>query len=174
MNKYNIDLSHVLVKPLYMGLLINIFIPVLILGIAYYLESERAVEARMSADDLNIFFWALAAVAIVDGGIAIILKQKRFFAPMIKSKETFADDFAAGAYRISILCYALTSSISLYGLVFYVLGGTLAHLFFFVFVSFIAFQLIRPRLGFLEKSLAAQEKHVEEGRFAGSMGRRIS
>ena len=164
MIKHNIDLSHVLVKPLYMGLLINIFIPVLILGIAYYMESEHAIEARLSTNDLNLFFWALAAVAIADGAVAILLKQKRFFAPMIKSKETFEEDFEAGVFRGSIICYALTSMISVYGLVFYVLGRTLAHLFFFVFVSFIAFQLIRPRLGFLEKVLKAQEKHVKEGR----------
>ncbi len=174
MNKYNVDLSRALIKPLYMGLLINIFIPVLILGIAYYMEQGRAIETQMSAEELNIFFWVLAAVAIADGAVAIILKQKRFFAPMIRSKETFEQDFTNGVFTASIMCYALTSVISIYGLVFYILGGTLAHLFFFVFVSFIAFQLIRPRLGFLEKALAAQEKHVEEGRFAATRGQQIS
>jgi hypothetical protein len=165
LSKYDVDINHILVKPVYFGLLMNIFVPVLILGIAYYLENSGGAQGTIQKSELNIFFWALAAVSLGDGVIAIYFKHKNFMAPMIRSKETFEEDLAWGVFTRSIICYSMTTAIAVYGLVFYFFGGSFMHLFFFVFLSFIAFQLIRPRYGFIEKVLAAQEKHVEEGRF---------
>jgi hypothetical protein len=164
-NKYNVDLMRIMVKPLYWGLLINIFVPVLILGIAYYLDQSGRPLSEMSLKDLNIFFWSLVIVSIADGVVGFYFRQKQFLSPMIRSKETFEDDLAKGVFTNSIICYSFCMAIAIYGLVFYFLGGQFIELFFFIFLSFISFQLIRPRLGFLEKVLAAQEKHVEEGRF---------
>jgi len=163
--KNNIDLNAVLLKPLYLGLLINIFIPVVIIGIAYYIEEGGGLKSTMAPEKLEIIFWALTAVAIVDGALAIFLKQKLFFAPLIKSKESFIEDFRQGFFTKSIICYSLTAAIAVYGLVLYMLGGTFNQLLFLVFISFIAFQLIRPRIKFAEKVLTAQERFVEEGQF---------
>jgi hypothetical protein len=165
LNSYNVDLSRVLAKPLYLGLLINIFFPAIILGIAYYLGKGEPLEPKMPTEQLNIIFWALMAVAISDGAIAYFLKRKRFFVPMIRYKATFESDFSQGVFRASILGFAITAAIPIYGVVFYFLGGSFEHLFLFIIISFIVFQLIRPRFGFLEKVLAAQEKFVAEGRF---------
>lgn len=165
MNKYDIDSNKILIKPLYWGLLMNIFIPVIILAIAYYIDKSGGRSAIVPADTLNIIFWVLAAVSIADGAIAIFLKQKLFFSPMIASKESFEDDLTSRVFASSIICYAITTAISIYGLIFYLLGGTFNHLLFFVFISFIAFQFIRPRYGFMEKVVTAQERLVNEGRF---------
>lgn len=165
MNKHNIDLNAVLIKPLYLGLLINIFIPVVIIGVAYSLEESGGVNSIQSAENLELLFWILIGVAVLDGAVAIFLKQKLFFAPIIKSKETFVEDFKQGFFVKSIVCIGLTASISVYGLIIYLLGGTFNQLLLFAFISFIAFQLIRPRLRFSEKVLAAQEKFTDEGRF---------
>lgn len=165
MNKYNIDLSAVLLKPLYIGLLINVFVPVVIIGIAYYIEENGRLSSSMPPDTLELIFWFLTAVAVVDGAVVIFLKQKLFLAPMIKSKETFAEDLMQGFFAKSIVCYGLIAAIAIYGLVLYLLGGTFNQLMFLVFISFIAFQLIRPREKFAEKVLAAQEQLVEQGQF---------
>ena len=165
MNEREIDLHKLLVKPLYLGLLINIFIPVIILAIAYYIDKSGGRESTVSPETLNILFWALAAVAVADGVAAIIIKQKLFFAPMIQSKETFEDDLIARITSASIVCYALTTAIAMNGFVLYMVGGVFNDLLLFAFVSFIAFQIIRPRYRFMEKVVAAQEKHVGEGRF---------
>lgn len=164
MNKYNVDLTAVMVKPIYFGLLMNLLTPVIFLGIAYYLDETGGKDVPLQDTELNLLFWVLTGVAIVDGLAAFFLKRKLFFAPMIRAKESFADDFAAGIFRVSIICYSLGMAIAVYGLAFFFLGGQFVHLFFFVFLSFIVFQLVRPRMGFLEKVLEAQEKHVEEGR----------
>ncbi len=165
MNKYNIDINAVLLKPLYLGLLINIFIPVVIIGVAYYIEEGGGLTSTMAPENIELIFWILIAVAVIDGAVAIFLKQKLFFAPMIKSKESFAGDLKQGFFSKSIVCYGLIAAIAVYGLVLYFLGGTFNQLLFLVFISFIAFQLIRPRIKFAEKVLAAQERFVEEGQF---------
>lgn len=165
MDKYDVDLAKVLVKPLYIGLLMNIFVPVVILAVAYYIDKGGGKEALIPAETLNIIFWVLAAVAVADGAVAIVLKQKLFYTPMIQTKETFEDDLTAGVFRSSLVCFAVTGAITICGLVVYILGGTFRDLLLFVFISFIAFQLVRPRFGFLKKVITAQEKHVEQGRF---------
>ncbi len=167
MSKYDVDVNDILVKPVYIGLLMNIFIPVAMLGLAYFLDKSRAMEPLDSGKNLNFFFWALAVVSVADGVAAIYFRQKRFFSPMIRSKETFKEDLSQGVFSGSIFCYAFTTAISIYGLVMYLMGGTFMNFMFFVFLSFIAFQLIRPRYGFMEKVIAAQEKFVAEGRFLG-------
>jgi hypothetical protein len=168
LSKYNVDINHILVKPIYIGLLMNIFVPVTLLAVAYFLDKSRAAEPMNPAENLNIFFWALAALSIIDGAAAIYFRQKRFFSPMIRSKDKFEEDLAQGTFIASIICYSFTSAISIYGLVMYLLGGTFMNFMFFVFLSFVAFQLVRPRHGFMEKVIAAQEKLVDRGQFLRS------
>jgi len=165
LSKYNIDINAVLIKPIYIGLLINAFIPVVIVGIAYFLEEGGGITQTISNENLELIFYILVGLALVDGGLAIYWKQKLFFAPLIRSKETFEDDFTKGFFAKSIVCYAIIAAIAIYGLVIYLLGGTFNQLLFLVLISFIAFQFIRPRAKFTEKVLAAQEQLAEQGQF---------
>lgn len=165
MNERQIDLHSLLIKPLYLGLAINIFIPVLFVAVAYFIDKSGDRTATVPPETLNILFWALAFVSLIDGIAAIYFKQKLFFAPMIQSKETFDSDLSARVTTASIVCYAMTTAIAVYGFVLYLLGGVFNHLLLFAFISFIAFQLIRPRYKFMEKVVTTQEKYVAEGRF---------
>jgi len=165
LNKYNIDINAVLIKPIYIGLLINALIPVAIVGIAYYFEQSGGMISSLSPENLELIFYIFAGLAVIDGGLAIFLKQKLFFSPLIKSKESFVEDFMHGFFAKSIVCYAIIAAIAIYGLVIYILGGTFNQLLFLVLMSFIAFQIIRPRAKFAEKVLAAQEQFVEQGQF---------
>jgi hypothetical protein len=165
LNERQIDLHKLLIRPLYLGLLMNIFVPVLILGIAYYIDVSGGRSSTVPDETLNIIFWALAIVSVLDGIAAVLIKQKLFFQPMIRSKETFEEDLTTRVTTASIICYSMTTSITLYGFVLYLFSGKFDHFLLFVFISFIAFQLIRPRYKFMERVVQAQEKHVTEGRF---------
>jgi hypothetical protein len=164
MNEYNVNLNTVIIKPLYIGLLMNIFIPSIIVMIVYYLESESSGRMVGSGVESDLILWVMAGFVLLDGSLALYIKQKRFFAPMIKSKETFAADFTEGVKIASIICFAITTAISIYGVVAYLISGLIDYLILFVVLSFIAYLLVRPRYRFLEKVLAAQENHVKEGR----------
>jgi hypothetical protein len=166
LNDYNIDFNRLLIKPLYLGLVMNIFIPAVILLAAYYIDNSGGFAPMLDAGMLKIAFWVLIVIAIADGGIAIMLKQKLFMAPMIKSKDSFESDLAAKIFRASLICYVITTVIAFYGIICYILGSDFNHLLLFVFISFIAFQLIRPRIKFIEKVVATQKKYVEQGIFS--------
>ncbi len=165
-NKYGIDLYAILVKPVYIGLLINILIPSIILFVAYYLDRSGAYHPpTQPPPELNVIFFVFLALSLAQGGVGLFLKHKFFMSPMIQSKGTFAEDFSKRTMTLSLIGYAFGDAIVIYGIIIYVLGGTFRQMALFVFIAFIAFQLIRPRLGFMKKALEAQEKFVEAGQY---------
>jgi len=168
MIKYDIDINAVLVKPLYMGLLINIFVPGILVLIAYLKSESIGLSTGISLSNMDTLFWVFLIVAVADGGIAIFLRQRFFMTPMIRTRETFAEDITAGAFKASIVCYALTTSIAIYGFVYFLISQRFNAFFIFVFISFIGFQIIRPRHGFLKKVIEAQKRYVDENRFLAS------
>ena len=54
MNKYKVDLTSVIVKPLYMGLLMNLLTPVVVLGVADYLDETGGSELPIQETRLNL------------------------------------------------------------------------------------------------------------------------
>lgn len=165
MNKYNVDLNRALLKPLYLGLAINVFFPSIMVLIVYYIDSGAGTRAPISGTT-DLLLWFLAVFAVLDGAAAIYLRHRLMYAPMISSKESFAEDFYRRVATNSIIAYALCAAIAIYGLAVYFIFGKFDYLLLFVILSFIAFQIVRPRAGFMNKVLAAQEEHVEQGRFA--------
>lgn len=159
------DINRLLIKPVYIGLFMNILMPIILLAIVYYVEKNGGRNVTYDTATYNMFFWIFCVVAIGEGVVAFILKQKLFFSPMIKSKETFEDDLLRGFMTSSIICYSCTTAIAIYGLVLFLLGGTFETMVLFVLISMIAYQFIRPRYAFAEKVAEAQDRFVEEGRF---------
>ncbi|PKK81996.1 MAG: hypothetical protein CVT49_15945 [candidate division Zixibacteria bacterium HGW-Zixibacteria-1] len=160
-----IDINKLLIKPVYIGLFMNILVPAILLGIVYYIDKNGGQGRGLTSDTYNIMFWALCVVAISEGAMAFILRQKFFFSPMAVSKETLEDDLVRGFMNASIICYAFTSAIAIYGLILFFMGGTFETMVLFVLISMIAYQFIRPRYGFAKKVIEAQEKFVQEGHF---------
>ncbi|MEW5922781.1 MAG: hypothetical protein AB1746_02210 [Candidatus Zixiibacteriota bacterium] len=164
-NERKFDINRLLIKPVYIGLFLNIMLPIIFLAIVYYVDKNGGRNINYDADTYNKFFWIFCVVAIAEGVTAFIVKQKLFFSPMIKSKETFEDDLLKGFMTASIICYAFTSGIGVYGLVLFLIGGTFETAVLFFLISMIAYQFIRPRYAFAEKVVAAQDKFAQEGRF---------
>ncbi len=171
MNKHDVDINAILIKPLYMGMLINIFFPMTLLIVAYFMSQSSGQDVMKITSKWDVIAWVFLAVAVVDGIVAILLRQKLFMVPLIRSEASFEDDLKAGAFRVSMTCYAMTTAISIYGFVLFLIGGDFRTMFLFILMSFIAFQLVKPRRGFIEKVIQAQERHLAEGRtFTGSPG----
>jgi len=160
-----IDVNRLLIRPLYFGLLLNILVPIALLAIVYFLEKKAVMSGTLDPETYNVIFWILCVVAIADGVLTFVIKQKLFFAPMIKTEKTFEDDLIQGFLRNSIVCYAMVMAIAVYGFVLFILGGNFETMVLFVLISMIAYQFIRPRFGFAEKVIDAQKKYVGEGRF---------
>lgn len=165
MNKADVDINSILVKPIYIGLLINVFVPAAVLLIAYYMEQSGDIVRQTPSATAAVLFWFLVALSVIEGGVAVFIKQKMFNSPMVFSRESFIEDLGRRTFQISIVIYSITSAISIYGFVIYLIGGTFQQLLLFVFISFVAFQLIRPRYRFMERVITTQIRLAESGQF---------
>jgi len=166
MHKDGIDLNDLMIKPLYAGLAMNGMVPVILLVIAYFIDPVAAKQSKAIPQANQLLFYILLGIGVVDGFIAIILRQKLFFSPMIYSRETFEEDLKNRTFVNSIICYSLILSITIYGFVFYLISGAFNPFLFFAILSVVAYQIVRPRHGFLQKVIDRQADLVERGKFA--------
>jgi hypothetical protein len=161
-----VDLNRLLLKPVYIGLVMNILVPVILLAFVYYLDGQNFHKGVIISSKADPIFWALCGVALLEGIAAFIIRKKLFFSPMVRSKETFEEDLVLGFLTNSIICYAITTAISIYGVVLFFLGHPFETTVLFVLISMIAYQFIRPRFKFTGEVVEAQDRLVSQGRFA--------
>jgi hypothetical protein len=128
----------------------NIFLPVVIFFLAIYLR-DRFVSIK-SPMDLNMIFYFLLALSAVETLTIFILKT-RTWKPYIKRKlqENPRLSIEKGPFGFGTIIYVLCFSPTIYGLVYYILGGTWEHFALFVAITFLLFQLFKPKMEELEK-----------------------
>lgn len=158
------DLTRIIVRPLYFGMLVNIIAPMILLAICYHLSNTQAVNNKVG-DMSSTLFYIFAAGALLEAGAALWLRQRMFTIPMIRRMETFEEDFSNELLRRSRIVFVVIASISLWGFLFFFLTGEFLEAVLFVVISFITFQLVRPRYGSTRKLVAAQEKLARSGHF---------
>ncbi len=148
-------------KILYLGILIDIFLPLILFFLAVFLR-DRFIHIQ-SIKELNFLFYVLLIISLLEIA-AIFIFRKRFWEPFIQSKAgqglTLAQNKSGLNPQCSIdqnlisfgmVIYALCFSPVLYGLVYYILGGTWEHFAIFVAITFLSFQLFKPKPEELEK-----------------------
>jgi hypothetical protein len=159
-----IDLTHIIVKPLYFGMLFNVTIPMILLVIIYFLNGKSGGTNHVG-DNINFYLYLFVAVAGVETAAIIWWREKLFKAPMIRSAETFESDFGKEYLKRCKPLFLAISSLSLYGFAFHFLTGRFKESAIFVLLSYVIFQLARPRHGLVHKLVARQRELVQKGEF---------
>jgi len=161
------DLTSMVAKPLYFGMLINIVLPGALLFVCYYIEQRTYMENRIpdSTDFVVILF---AALSLVQAGLALWLRNKWFNEPMVRRMVTFEKDVQRELVARSRPIFLLIASISLWGFILFFLVAQFEFALAFALVSFVTFQVVRPRYGSVRKLLAHQKKLAEQGQFVQS------
>jgi hypothetical protein len=160
----NIELSTIIARPLYFGLVANVVIPVALLGVCYYISNHGYVVNRLG-ETANTLFYVFAALSLCEAGFAIWWRGRLFNRPMIRGEGTFEADIASGFLRLSRPVFLVIASISVYGYIYFLLTGRFHEAVFFVVFSFVAFQIVRPRYGLARKVIERQKELVARGRF---------
>ncbi len=161
------DLNQIMVKPLYFGLFINVLIPAALLFGCYYLHQHSYVANR-AGDFANALYYLIGALSIAQIGVALWWRHKRLEQPMIRCRETFQQDLGHGLLAGLRPVFLLIAGISGYGLIYFFLTGRFEESLFVVLLSFLAFQIVRPRTKSMMKVIEIQEDHVAAGRFLGT------
>lgn len=160
------DLTKMIAGVLYQGIFINIIIPAGLLMAVYYLDKRGGVSNSVG-DFSNILFFLLGAVSLVEGAGAVLWRTKALNRPMVRRKETIETDIREELKVRLKPIFLLIAAIALNGIIYFLLTGRFDEGLAFVILSFIAFQIVRPRFGMLRKVIETQERLVEQGQFMG-------
>ncbi|MCJ7459818.1 MAG: hypothetical protein MUP17_12640 [candidate division Zixibacteria bacterium] len=157
----NESLEKMHTKILQLGMVMDIFLPLVIFFLAVYLR-DRLIQVQ-TVKNLDLFFYVLLAVSLSEV-VAIFIIKRQFSArfmqknvgqgfspaqegPDVNTRQPFDRNLLSFGTVIFALCFSPT----IYGLVYYLLGGTWEHFALFVAITFIFFQLFKPKMEELEK-----------------------
>ena len=159
-DKYN--LHKMIIKPLYLGVLLNIVIPGVLLFVCFYLKNNNLyTNPIVDFETMNILFIIFAVLSIIHSGLALWMRQKFFTTPMVTNNEKFEEDLTLSLLEKIRPVYFLISVIALYGICYYFLTTKFEEAAFLVVFSFLVFQVVRPRIRFVQKLIDAQLKLIE-------------
>ncbi len=151
------DLAKIVAKCLYTGMAINVIIPVSLLFICYYISNNYYVSNQLG-DMTKPVFYIFGILALSQAGLAIWWRGLRVNRLLVRGPDTFESDLTTNLARALKPVFFLIGSISIYGYLYFALTGMFTETVFFVILSFVVFQIIRPRYGFLEKVIARQQE----------------
>ncbi len=157
-----VDLHRILAKSLYFALTVNVLFPAALLFLCKYIADNYDPPNRIG-DMANPLFYVFAVLALAQGALAWRWGRKLLDRPMIESMETIQDDLTKGLLRASKPASLLVAGIALYGYIYFGLTGRFFETLILVVFSFVGYQVVRPRLGSLEKLAKRQKQMAEQG-----------
>lgn len=130
---------------LYLGLVLNLAIPLGFLALGFFLR-KNGVGANPIAN-LKLFFWVLVFISISEL-LGIFIFKKSFFARFSKKSQMGISQIPIqkSILTFSIVIFALCLAPSIYGFIYFLLGGKLEEFLLFIAVTFLGFRVFRPNL----------------------------
>jgi hypothetical protein len=156
------DLYRIIAKPLYFGIAVNLMIPAGLLLVCYFIEKNQSWYNRIG-DNANSLFYAIIAVSVVQAAIALWWRSKMMTQPMIRSEATFEDDLVHSLVNRSKPIFYLIALIAVWGFVYFYFTARFEETLMIALFSFVVFQVVRPRFGFVRKLIKAQKELVKKG-----------
>ena len=139
------DPESVYFKAVNLGLVLNVFVPAVLVILGLFLRSKGIeVNPIKSLDLLLIVLLAVSASEV----FFVFFFRRRFFpgGNHLKEKATTKTGTEDDFIRYSLILFSLCLSPSIYGFVYYLLGGTLQWFIIFALITFICFRFLKPGL----------------------------
>jgi hypothetical protein len=155
-------MARIIAKVLYLGMFINILIPGALLA-ACYLYHQNYPRYSEGGNFANLLFYVFAVIAVAQAGYAIWWRGKRYHEPIARSKESLEEDLAVGLRKASRPIFILIAAISGWGYLYFMLTGRFEGCLMLVLISFVVFQVVRPRYGTMQKVIDRQLELLERG-----------
>jgi len=132
-------------KVMYLGLVLCLLLPMVVVGAGYLVRQFiQAGEPPTPDSQARIFFYALLFVAVTELPVALLIKKR-----MLKPLSTTGpppENAPTTAHIISryLVIFNLAAACSIYGFVWFFLGGTFGEFALFAVIGLIIFRLVRP------------------------------
>lgn len=160
------DLTAMIARPLYFGMMINIIIPAALLFGCFYLSNNNYMANHIPGI-ANGLFYVFGGAALGHAALVLWWRSRLMSKPMVKREESFEHDIANELYKRSKSVFLLIAAITLWGYAYFLLTGRFTESVVFVVFSFIVFQVVRPRYGSVRKLIRYQQALVDRGRLMG-------
>jgi len=154
MRRPNLESVHF--KAVYLGLLMNVFLPAVLVVFGLYLRSKGV--GTNSIKSLDLLLIILLFVSATEVFFVFFFRRKFFLGKSHSKDETTKptrteDDFI----RYSLILFSLCLSPTIYGFVYYLLGGTLEWFIIFACITLICFRFFKPSLEQVRKFIRLEQ-----------------
>ncbi len=155
----NVDVDSLHTRLLYIGLVLNLLVPVFLLSLGTFLKS-KGIGGDMGTG-LSTFFWVLIAVTLSEIPVIYLVRKAT-----LSARKVYLDSHPQAAVgqlllQWGILVFSVSLSPAVYGLIYYLMGGALERFVLFVAFTLLCFMLFKPKLeelhSFVEKRYNADQ-----------------
>ena len=145
------------IRLIYLGLVLNLLVPVALLGLGFVLRQSAFSEIQ--GLDFEVTVVILFVVSLADLVSIYFLKKRTLanFASGISHSSSVSDSASAqlrsekAGLIFALLIYSLCLAPSIYGLVYFLLGGNLNWFILLVAITLAGFLLFKPKEQELKK-----------------------
>jgi hypothetical protein len=138
------DVEPIYFKVIYWGLFLNLFMPVAIVFLALFLRSKGVGEHPVSS--LNFLLVVLLAISAGEI-LTIYLFKHKFFQERNSPGGLISPDVWKNRFlNDHIIFFSLALSPTLYGFIYFILGGKLKWFMIFAGMTLLCFRLFKPNL----------------------------
>lgn len=146
-----------------LGLLMNVFAPVVLIFVGAVVKARGVNVGAVS--DLGLFFWILIAVAFSEIPAIYIVKRSFLSGSRAFQKNRGRSTTEQALLRKGIIIFSLALAPTVYGLVYYLLGGTLERFVLFAAITLFCFVVFKPKQeeisSLMKRQIDAQENSTE-------------
>ncbi len=140
-----VDVDRVHSRLLNLGLVLNVLVPVILLSGGAFLKSKGV--GFSSGGNLKILFLVLMIAGVGEIPLIYIMRKSFLSTQKISQKERKRHMAAEQVlFQWGVLIFSLSLSPTIYGLVYYLLGGSLERFVLFIAITLFSFVVFKPKL----------------------------
>jgi hypothetical protein len=155
-----VDINRVHSRLFNLGLLMNVGMPAVIVFVGGLLRAQ-GIAGQTGQKELTIFFWALAVVALSEIPVIYIIRRSLLSGGKAFMKHRGEMTIQRSLYQWGMMIFSLALAPSIYGLVYYLLGGTLEKFVLFAALTLFCFLVFKPKLEEIESFIKRRKESFE-------------
>ena len=156
----HVDVDRVHSKLLNLGLVLNVLAPVILVAAGVFLKA-RGVSGNPGTD-LRIFLWVLIVVALSEIPVIYIIKRNSLSGGKAFQKSRGHVTAEQILLQLGMIIFSLALAPTIYGLVYYLLGGTLEKFVLFAAITLFCFLVFKPKLGEIRSFVKKRSDSTED------------
>jgi hypothetical protein len=137
------DIDRMHSKLFSLGLAMNVFAPMVLIFAGGLLRAQEVVLPGNT--DLRMFFWVLLAVAISEIPAIYLVRKTLLGGRRVRAKTGMRPSAEQVLMQWGVITFSLALAPSVYGLVYYLLGGSLEKFVLFAAITLFCFLVFKPK-----------------------------